>query len=313
MIEKELLYILNQYYPINFKNLELLREGGCVSYKAYSEEKIYFLKKIPQAFYHTAYNSIDILLFLEDKDILTPHILLTKAAKPYVEMQIDGNKNMLVLFEYLEGSEPDTIEDYEEIGVIVGKLHSIMKTYKGSLSTPQKEYYIERYLEILKQKNYPKEKISEYARYGDELWDKVKDLPRGFCHGDMHKGNLLKTPSGQIYVLDFDTASWSFPMYDIMIMCNGTDYFEYHEDNYKKTFHMLRQFLKGYELFRKLETKELEVFTDLIAIYHYQLQATIVQIYGLNCIDEDFMDDQMDWLLHWKKQSEWNKGKNDGL
>ena len=123
-------------------------------------------------------------MFLEDKDILTPHILLTKTAKPYVEMQIDNNENMLVLFEYLEGSEPDIIEDYEEIGKIVGKLHSIMKTYKGNLSTPQKEYYIERYLEILKQKNYPKEKISEYASYGDELWDKVKDLPRGFCHGE---------------------------------------------------------------------------------------------------------------------------------
>jgi hypothetical protein len=49
---------------------------------------------------------------------------------------------------------------------------------------------------------------------------------------------------------------------------------------------------------------ELRAFYDLIAVYHYQLQATIIEIHGLDCVDEAFLDQQLDWLMRWKHQCE---------
>ncbi|HBC92711.1 MAG TPA: hypothetical protein DCZ10_07340 [Pelotomaculum sp.] len=51
-----------------------------------------------------------------------------------------------------------------------------------------------------------------------------------------------------------------------------------------------------------LSEAEKESFYDFIAIRHYQLQATIVEICGLDCIDKQFIDKQLSWLINWRKQ-----------
>lgn len=90
---------------------------------------------------------------------------------------------------------------------------------------------------------------------GEKLWRRVRDLPVGNCHGDLHRGNLLEAQDGTIYLLDFDTVCRAPIMFDVMVMCDMTDYF--------------------------------------------QLQATIVEIYGIDCIDEKFVDMQLEWLKSW--------------
>ena len=89
-------------------------------------------------------------------------------------------------------------KDAEAIGALVGKLHHAMKNYSGKLIKRDKYYYIDRYIDILKRKQYPKS--DEFSIYGDALWEKVKDLPRGYCHGDMYCGNIHKTPDEKLYV-----------------------------------------------------------------------------------------------------------------
>ena len=41
---------------------------------------------------------------------------------------------------------------------------------------------------------------------------------------------------------------------------------------------------------------------DMIAVYHFQLQATIMEIYGYDCVGADYFDKQYDWLIKWKEQ-----------
>lgn len=48
----------------------------------------------------------------------------------------------------------------------------------------------------------------------------------------------------------------------------------------------------------------LKAFYDLIAIYHFQLQATIIEIYGLDCVDEKLLNKRLNWLMRWCKQCE---------
>lgn len=302
MEDKKMLHILNNLYNINFKTMEFLREGGCISYRLSSENSSYFMKIISSAFMDTAKQSLSIISYLTQKGFPSPRIIHTKEGLPYVEIEELNKKTLIVLFEFIEGSEPNEGEDIETIGKLVGQLHNILKGYKEPLPVHGKEFFIDRYIKILEQKNYDQNKIDTFREYGDVLWENVKNLPHGFCHGDLHRGNLLKTTTKKYYLLDFDTSSYAFPMYDIMVMCNSTDYFNFNEIGYQKSKNTYETFLKGYTKYRSLSKDELNSFYDFIAIYHYQLQATIIEIYGLNCVDIEFLDNQLNWLMKWREQ-----------
>jgi Ser/Thr protein kinase RdoA (MazF antagonist) len=304
--EKRLLKALVDSYSINFTALELLRKGGCTSYCVFGENEKYFMKIIPSAFMDTVKQSLSILMYLEEKGFPSPRVVLTKDRSPYFEVDESGGKTFGVLFEFIDGQEPSEGENIETIGALVGQLHSIMCDYKGELQVHGKEFFIDRYINILRKKNYDANKTEMFREYGDILWKRVENLPRGFCHGDMHRGNFLRTSSGIYYLLDFDTSCNAFPIYDIMIMCNSTNYFDFDEEGYQKSKSAYEAFLKAYTKYCTLSDKELKAFYDLIAIYHYQLQATIIEIYGIDCVDDKFLDKQLDWLMRWRRQCEIN-------
>lgn len=302
MDERKILDVLHKAYNIKFKKVKLLRKGGCVSYCVYGENSKCFMKIIPPAFIDTVKQSLDILKYLEEKEFPSPRVILAKNGLPYIEADELNGKTYIVLFEFIEGEEPDEGENVEAIGALVGKLHRIMGEYKGNLQMRHKDFFIDRYINILKKKNYDNTKIEMFREYGDILWKRVENLPRGFCHGDLHRGNLLRTATGEFYLMDFDTSCNAFPIYDIMIMCNSTNYFDFNENGFQKSKSTYEIFLKGYTKYCNLSDMELKAFYDLIAIYHYQLQATIIEIYGLDCVDDIFFDKQLDWLIRWRKQ-----------
>jgi Ser/Thr protein kinase RdoA (MazF antagonist) len=302
--EKKILSVLTDSYNINFSTVELLRKGGCVSYSVWNENEKYFMKIIPTAFMDTAKQSLSILMYLEEKGFPSPRIIPAKNGLPYIEVDEPEGKTFWVLFDFIDGREPEEGEDVETIGALVGQLHNIMGEYKGSIPERGKEFFIDRYINILMKKNYDANKTEMFREYGDTLWERVEKLPRGFCHGDLYRGNLLKTPLGKHYLLDFDTSCRAFPIYDIMILCNSTNYFDFDENGYEKSKITYEAFLKGYTKYCTLSDMELKAFYDLIAIYHYQLQATIIEIYGLDCVDEEFLDKQLHWLVKWREQCE---------
>jgi Ser/Thr protein kinase RdoA (MazF antagonist) len=254
----------------------------------------------------TAKQSLSILMFLEEKGFPSPRIIPTKNGFPYIELDEPKGKAFGVLFEFIDGQEPGEGEDIETIGSLVGQLHSIMCEYNEKLQIHGKEFFIDRYINILMEKNYDASKTEMFREYGETLWKRVENLPRGFCHGDMHRGNLMRTSFGKYYLLDFDTSCYAFPIYDIMIMCNSTNYFDFDEKGYQKAKSTYESFLKGYSKYCSLNDMELKAFYDMIAIYHYQLQATIIEIYGIDCVDEKFLDKQLDWLMRWRRQCEIN-------
>lgn len=38
----------------------------------------------------------------------------------------------------------------------------------------------------------------------------------------------------------------------------------------------------------------------MLALYHFALQATMIEINGLDCVDEAFFDRQLSWLYQWR-------------
>ena len=58
-----------------------------------------------------------------------------------------------------------------------------------------------------------------------------------------------------------------------------------------------------------MSREEQEAVYDLLAVYHFQLQATIIEIYGPDCVDDAFLDNQLDWLLRWRAQWDARRGQ----
>lgn len=293
---------INHHYPINCERIELYRDGGNLSYKLFSKNERFFLKKIRPAFFETAKQSLEIHLYLQEKKVSVPSIIMTTSGKPFVQLEEDEGTYLYILYEFIDGNEPKIKEETAAIGKLVGDFHQIMKQYQGTLLERDKGFFITRYLDILKEKDYPR--LAEFEAYGNRLWEKVKYAKRGYCHGDLYSGNLHKSLDGVMYILDLDTSCYGFPMFDVTLICNQTDYFNYDKSGYLESKKVLERFLPSYLANYPLEERDIALFETFIAIYHFQLQATIIEVHGMDCVDEAFLDKQLNWLLEWQKQSE---------
>lgn len=294
---ENLLNRLREHYPCRFQKMELLRDSGSLAYVVYScGEKDYFLRVVKPSLCAEAIAGAELQAFLQKRDFPVAKIIFTADNRPYIEQ--DGE--LLILYEYIEGEDCDPQQDAEAIGALTARLHQEMRAYSGKLVTRDKHFYIDRYVNILRQKKNPR--AEEYAAYGERLWDKLKNLPIGPCHGDLYCGNIRKAVDGKLYVHDFDTACIGFPMYDLTLICDQTEYFRYDEDNLAESDRLLRRFLPEYTRRVQLSQGEIDAFHALIAMQHFSTQATIVELFGPDCLDDAAIDSQLEWLTRWRDQ-----------
>ena len=180
----------------------------------------------------------------------------------------------------------------------------IMESYPHEIACHGYEFYFQRYLTIMEKKRYAgREKFEELAKV---LWEHIKNLPQGFLHGDLHTGNMFQTEDG-IVTYDFDACALASPVYDIATLCDATDYFNSNEtvmrQGWKKTQQNVAEVLKGYEAELKLTKEEKQSIGDMIAIRHFDIQATIIESQGIHCVDDAFLNHQYQWLEQWIKIS----------
>ncbi len=297
MNHKKIIEFVDVNYGIKINSIKSLEDGVTKSLVLTSESAKYILKFALKSFEHTIKESLNVLRYLELKSFSSPKVILTNSGETNTLLE---DETIAFLYHFTEGSHIEDDVDYIKLGSLVGELHEHMKDYPTSLSIHSKDYFVDRYVRILEQKEYSQKKISDYIKLGDLLWDNIKELPSGYCHGDLHLGNIIKTLDGNYSILDFDTSCLAFSAYDIMVLCNSTDYFVYQESEFEATITNINQFLLGYEQYRKLSKNEKDSLYYLIGIYHYQLQATIIEIYGIDCVDHEFIDKQYNWLMAWK-------------
>lgn len=131
---EEIKQILNEYCSIKFDRIEIVRDMGSMSYTAFSGNNKY----IKPPFFNTAIIGADIQVLLQNKGFPVPYIQLTYEQLPYVK-----NENiLLILYEFIEGSDSNPKQDAEAIGALVGRLHQVMKTYPNIRKDPDGKLYI---------------------------------------------------------------------------------------------------------------------------------------------------------------------------
>lgn len=293
---------LKEHYGLDVDNIEFCRSGGSESFIVSSREGKFFYRIVSNAFRDSVMYAVNVQRYLIGKGYPTTEIRLNLNDELYSNITYKGVGCVGILYVFQSGVEPIKEDSIESIGELVGKLHQVMECYEGDLVKHDKDFLIDRYIRILEKKNYPVHKRSLFIEYGNWLWNEVKGLPFGYCHGDMYIGNIMKSENDKLILYDFDSSSISFPMYDVMVMCDSTDYFNYDENGLHKSLEILKRFMVGYCKYRDLSGQEVDAFKNLIAIRHFQLQATIIEIFGLDCVDENFLDKQWAWLESWRKQ-----------
>jgi Ser/Thr protein kinase RdoA (MazF antagonist) len=292
---------LKDYYGIEIDGMDLLRKGGNLTYIIYSKDKKYILKEMSETFRGTLDKTVRLLKYLEDEDFPSPRLVKTLEGHAYVHFPF--NDKILVLFDYIDGGEAEA-PSMKDLGHLVATLHKLMDDYKAPLEILDRPFYIDRYLNVLKALDYHEFGYKRYEAYGNYLWDQVGKIKRSFCHGDLFIGNIYQDHNHKLYIMDFDTAALGFSIYDIALVCNRTNYFDFKEEEFFKTRRNMDDFLKAYTRVRTLDPYEVKHLDHMIGMYHYALQATIVDIHGLACIDHDFIDKQWLWLEKWQEASQ---------
>lgn len=290
---------IQKKYQYNFDNIKLIRDMIGQVYLLERNSERYVFKLFRKDYSDQALQSVGIMNYLYNKGYPVSRIINTSYEELYYISKTD--ERIGVLYEYIDGIEPDVNMYVESMGKLIGKMRSIMEGYSSNIIHHRKEFFIDRYIKILDKMEY--EENEKFREHGRKLWDRVKDLPEDFCHGDLHTGNMLIDNNHKIALFDFDASTKASPAYDVATLCDMTDYFNLSDanfyDGYYKTQIMLERFLKGYNKYYSMSDKEIAAVFDFIAIRHFDIQATIIESKGLNCVNKDFINEQYQWLMKW--------------
>ena len=303
-----LLKIINRSYRVSVNQMSLYRDMIGRVYFSQGVEERYVLKIYRPFHTDNALNSIRVLDYLGANDYPVVSIVPTIAGEPSITIETPEGHCTGILYDYVLGTEPVLETEIAKIGLQVGRLHGLMARYPHRLPERGKLFYIDRYISALKAREYPPGRIDELEAYGKDLWKRMEQLPRGFCHGDLHSGNMLKTESGEYVLFDFDVASRAYPVIDVATLSDCTDFNDLNSVDYDRTMRRFTEFYGGYNQVSTISDDEIDTIVDFIAIRHYEIISTIVSCQGLQGLSKGFMDEQYEWLLQWKDTCEKKRG-----
>lgn len=295
---------LNDIYSLNLDNIYLYRDMIGAVYFLREKDKRYVYKLYRTFDSKAAIQSTQIISYLKIKKFPVVTIIPTKQDELYSNIEMPEGNRVGILFEYIDGKEIDTKEDIFLIGKLTGEIHKLMETYNGELRVLGKEHYIDRFIRIMRDMFSEVRKIEEMDKYGNELWNNMLALPKGFCHGDLHTGNLLKTRKGEIIFFDFDIASNSYPIFDVATICDDTDFCTLNDRDIEKTHLNFEKFYAGYSKEKQLSRLEKSAIFDCIAIRHYELNGTIplyrLPVGGNHWLNDECFNIHYKWMMQWK-------------
>jgi len=272
---------------------------GIVYFVENSKRK-YVLKIYRHFNTNQALQSIEIIQYLKMNNYPVVSIIPSVEGSLYFDLSLPEGRCIGILYDYIEGIEPNLKIEITDVGQQVAELHNIMEKYPHPLIKRGKEFYIDRFIIMLRKLNYSPMKIKELDEYGNELWNNIKKLPNGFCHGDLHSGNILQGKTNEYTLFDFDIAAYSYSIIDVSTLSNDTNFNKLDESTYQSTMENFNRLYKGYSTKRLLSDLEITSIFDFVAVRHYELIATITDCQGLNTLSNSFLDQQYEWLMKWK-------------
>ena len=288
-IPEEHLLSIAKYYGIEHHTMTFIggMENSVYSFKIGNEERVLRIGNSNHMSYELVDAELHWIRYLSENEIpvVKP---LPSVNDEFVERISVGNSSYnVVAFEKAEGKHIDFSEDprnwdkqfVRNWGELLGRLHSVTKSYKAGKS---KRYKFTPGLDSFRYKN----ESGEIKDYIDNLFGQLGELPTGkdeygLVHSDIHAGNFLLMNNRISSILDFDRACYKwfasefsialfYPLYATTLRGNA---------NAQKEFvnGFLPNLLTGYESENKFDSKWLE-WIDLFI----RVRDVILLMYNIN-------------------------------
>jgi len=238
---------------------------------------------------------------------------LTKNGHTTIAIPFPEGSRAGVLYEFIYGKmgyECDFKFYGTKIGDAMGLMHTIMGKYDKPIMQLDKEHYVGRYINLMKEFSYSPSKIAELEEFGDILWNNVTKTKPGFCHGDLNVSNFIIAPDGQYYVFDFDCAGIAYPIKDVFCLCNMTEtIFDFNFasiGNYVDMTAKLSLVRQGYEKHRILNDFDIAAAHSFIGLGCYWSAGQNNKYRPLieghrRWLNEQYFDIRYNWLMQWRK------------
>jgi Ser/Thr protein kinase RdoA (MazF antagonist) len=179
----EILNVINSAYNINGSGIKLHRTSGAKVYYIDCDNGKSVFKLYRNIHTPDALQTIRIITYLRHRGYPCVPIIPTADGKTHITMDMQGEEGCVgVLSEFVEGDVSFALDevkednslwihpDFDTFGQQIGTLHRLMDSHDGQLLHRGKEYYIDRFISLLRRDRYSDEKTAMLERYGNELW-----------------------------------------------------------------------------------------------------------------------------------------------
>jgi Ser/Thr protein kinase RdoA (MazF antagonist) len=198
-----------------------------------------------------------------------------------VQLALPEGTRDLTVFQYVDGSWPDSAEDFELTGQELARIHEAAQGYKGapSLYTLDIDHLVERPLAWLNEAPTMdadlRESFSAVAQQVRRALGDGEGLALVACHGDCHGGNnfILGTTgeSRRATFFDFDDAGPGWLAYDLAVLLWAQIPRRIELELGAETAAKYKRFLDGYRRVRPLCSADLEAVPALLVARHIWL------------------------------------------
>lgn len=223
----------------------------------------------------------------EAEVVATPAVIATAGGDELARVELGGDARDCVMFEFVAGRELATSGRassdpavYGRVGAIVATLHRQVLEWRQPDWFERMHWDAESILgpaapwgDWRRAPALSADDVSIIERAEGRLRERLADYPQtprnsGLVHCDLRTTNVLESPDGTLWVIDFDDSGYSWLLWDL---CSTTSFIE-HTDEVDG---IVRAWLAGYTAERPLDARDLAAIPDLVFLRRLHLLAWI--------------------------------------
>ena len=261
--QKELIKFLSKYQIGSLKNFVGILEGiENTNYKIITTEKDYIL-----TIFEKRVNTKELPFFINLKNhLINKNFLCPKPISNKIGNFIEKiNNKHCVLVSFIEGEKTNNVlnEHCEQVGQMLASFHNYTLDFKDRRKNGMN--YVQWEKLFLKCKNSKSSKFLEIINiienellYLKNNWP--EELPKGIIHADVFQDNVFFKDNRFSGLIDFYFSCYDFLAYDIAITINAWCF----DNKFNFDFKKFQSLIKGYEIKRKLLSKEIKFLNVLL-------------------------------------------------
>ncbi|KKZ92977.1 hypothetical protein B4147_2213 [Bacillus wiedmannii] len=219
-LEKEILQLINERYPLNFINIKPITNE---MYQCLTEQGTYFIRITNYKTYEEQLEEVTYTNFLYQNGLAVPPIIHSLNGKLVEKLTLD-KEIFAVLYKAAPGIHLPRCEwnskIFKRLGKQIGKLHRISKSFEQTNPVKHiKDWYENEEYNFLKYIPNEETIIREIA---SDVLISIKELQKstsnyGLIHGDLWLENILVENNSNITMIDFQDCENHFYLFDLAV------------------------------------------------------------------------------------------------